>query len=160
MTQIAVFPGTFDPITVGHEDLIQRAAYLFDHVIVAVARNNAKQPLFALEDRIDMTKQAVSNCKNVTVYGFDNLLIHFAREHNARVIVRGVRIATDFEYELQLSNMNRSMDSSIETLFLTPAEKFSYISSSLVKEIAKLNGDITCFVNPHVVKALKSIEWR
>ncbi len=159
MTQTAVFPGTFDPITVGHEDLIQRAAYLFENVIVAVAKNTGKQPLFSFEERIAMTTEAVANCKNVTVLGFENLLIHFAREHQAKIIVRGVRIATDFEYELQLSNMNRSMDAKIETVFLTPAENFSYISSSLVKEIARLNGDITCFVNPNVVNALKSIEW-
>ncbi len=159
MSKTAIFPGTFDPITVGHEDLIQRAASIFERVIVAVAKNPAKNPLFSLEERITLAQQAVGNSKNVMVQGFDNLLIHFARQHNASVIVRGVRIATDFEYELQLSNMNRSMDSHIETIFLTPAEKFSYISSSLVKEIAKLNGDITCFVNPQVAQALKSIEW-
>lgn len=157
MSSIAIFPGTFDPITVGHEDLIMRASYLFEHVIVAVAQNAIKGPLFSFEQRIDMAKNAVSKCKNVTVKGFDNLLIHFAREHNAKIIVRGVRIATDFEYELQLSNMNRSMDASIETVFLTPAEKYSYISSSLVKEIARLHGDISCFVNPNVVTALKGI---
>lgn len=159
MSQIAIFPGTFDPITVGHQDLIQRAAYLFDEVIVAVAENVNKAPLFTLEQRIDMTRKAVSGNKKVTVKGFANLLINFAREHNARVIVRGVRIATDFEYELQLSNMNRSMDASIETIFLTPAEKYSYISSTLVKEIAKMNGDVSSFVNPDVVNALKGIKW-
>lgn len=159
MTQIAIFPGTFDPITVGHQDLIQRAAHLFDEVIVAVAENVKKSPLFSFEQRIEMTRQAVSANKNVKVKGFANLLIHFAREHRANVIVRGVRIATDFEYELQLSNMNRSMDATIETIFLTPAEKYSYISSTLVKEIAKLDGDVSSFVNPEVVKALKSIKW-
>lgn len=160
MTQIAIFPGTFDPITVGHQDLIQRAAALFDQVIVAVAENVAKVPLFTLEQRIDMTRNAVAGNKNVTVKGFNNLLVHFARDHKANIIIRGVRIATDFEYELQLSNMNRSMDAKIETLFLTPAEKYSYISSSLVKEIAKLNGDVSSFVNPEVVSALKGVKWR
>lgn len=159
MTQIAVFPGTFDPITVGHQDLIQRAANIFEHVIVAVAENAAKSPLFTIEQRIAMTKNALLHKKNVQVKGFHNLLVHFAREHNAQVIVRGVRIATDFEYELQLSNMNRSMDANIETIFLTPTEKYSYVSSTLVKEIAKLHGDVSSFVNPEVVKALKSVIW-
>lgn len=159
MKQIAIFPGTFDPITVGHQDLIHRAAYLFDEVIVAVAENVGKSPLFSLEQRIEMTRKAISASKNVIVKGFDTLLINFAREHQAKVIVRGVRIATDFEYELQLSNMNRSMDANIETIFLTPAEKYSYISSTLVKEIAKLKGDVSSFVNPEIVKALQGIKW-
>ncbi len=159
MTQIAIFPGTFDPITVGHEDLIQRAASLFDQVIVAVAENANKTPLFSLEQRIAMTRRAVGGNNKVIVKGFDNLLIQFAKQHKANIIVRGVRIATDFEYELQLSNMNRAMDASIETIFLTPAEKFSYISSSLEKEIAKMRGDVSSFVNSDVVAALKSTEW-
>ncbi|HSX20447.1 MAG TPA: pantetheine-phosphate adenylyltransferase [Gammaproteobacteria bacterium] len=159
MTQIAIFPGTFDPITVGHEDLIQRAASLFDQVIVAVAENVNKTPLFSLEQRIAMTRRAVGGNNKVVVKGFDNLLVQFAKQHKATTIVRGVRIATDFEYELQLSYMNRAMDGSIETIFLTPAEKHSYISSTLVKEIAKMHGDVTCFVNADVVEALKSITW-
>lgn len=159
MTKIAIFPGTFDPITVGHQDLINRAAKLFDQVIVAIAENSKKKPLFSLEQRIEMTRNAIGGNPNVTVKGFDTLLLTFAREHKANVIVRGVRIATDFEYELQLSNMNRSMDANIETLFLTPAEKYSYISSSLVKEIAQLNGDVSSFVNPEIVKALKEVKW-
>lgn len=159
MENIAIFPGTFDPITMGHQDLIQRAASIFDKVIVAVAENAPKAPLFSLEQRIDMTRNAVANSKNIVVKGFDNLLINFAREHAAKIIIRGVRIATDFEYEFQLANMNRSMDASIETMFLTPAENFSYISSSLVKEIAKLHGDVSSFVNPEVVKALKGVKW-
>lgn len=159
MSQIAIFPGTFDPITVGHQDLISRAAKLFDQVIVAIAENAKKKPLFSLEQRIEMTRHAVDSCANVTVEGFDTLLLHFAHKHKAKVIVRGVRIATDFEYELQLSNMNRSMDANIETIFLTPAEKYSYISSSLVKEIAQLNGDVSSFVNPNIVKALKEVKW-
>lgn len=159
MKQIAIFPGTFDPITVGHQELIQRAANLFDEIIVAIAENSIKVPLFSLRQRIEMTTKVLSKSKNVTVKGFNNLLIHFAHDHGAKVIVRGVRIATDFEYELQLSNMNRSMDPGIETIFLTPAEKYSYISSSLVKEIARLNGDVSSFVHPDVVSALQDIKW-
>ena len=159
MSQIAIFPGTFDPITSGHQDLIERAAKLFDQVIVAVAENNLKSPLFSFEQRIDLTRKALSACKNVQVKGFDNLLINFAHEHNAKVIVRGVRIAADFEYELQLSSMNRSMDPSVETIFLTPSVKYSFISSSLVKEIAQHAGDVSSFVDPEVVKALKEVKW-
>lgn len=157
--QTAIFPGTFDPITIGHEDLIKRAAKIFPQVIVAVAKNNPKNPVFDLEQRIKMAEEALSCCKNVKVMGFNNLLVEFAREQKASIIVRGVRIATDFDYELQLANMNQSMDAEIETIFLTPSPQFSYISSTLVKEIARLNGDVSCFVNKNIVRALKGVVW-
>lgn len=156
MTKIAVFPGTFDPITLGHQDLIHRAAQIFDTIIVAVAENVKKAPLFTLDKRITMVQNAVQIDKNVQVLGFKNLLVDFAREHGAQVIIRGVRIAIDFEYELQLANMNKGLNPSIETIFLTPAEKYSYISSSLVKEIAKLNGNIANFVNIEVIKEMQN----
>lgn len=159
MTKIAIFPGTFDPITLGHQDLIQRVAQIFDQVIVAVAVNIAKDPLFNFDQRILMAKNAVMTEKNVVVKGFDKLLVDFAHEHNAKIIVRGVRHATDFGYELQLSSMNKNLDPNIETMFIAPLDKYAYISSSLVKEIAKLNGDITKFVNPEVVQIFKSVQW-
>lgn len=157
--QTAIFPGTFDPITIGHEDLIKRAAKIFPQVIVAVAKNNPKNPVFDLEQRIKMAEEALDSYKNVKVMSFNNLLVQFAREQNATVIVRGVRIATDFDYELQLANMNRSMDAEIETIFLTPSPQFSYISSTLVKEISRLNGDVSCFVNKNIALALKGVVW-
>lgn len=159
MTNIAIFPGTFDPITLGHQDLIERAASIFDQVIVAVAENNIKMPLFSLNERISMAQDAMRNFKNVKVAGFNNLLVEFAAQQNAKIIIRGVRIATDFEYELQLANMNKTLNPKIETLFLTPAEKYSYVSSSLVKEICRLKGDINSFVNTTVKQALQDKLW-
>lgn len=159
MTQIAIFPGTFDPITKGHEDLIARAAILFSEVIVAIAENAIKKPLFTLEQRISMSRKALGQHNNVKVFGFSNLLVDFAREHKAEIIIRGVRIAADFEYELQLANMNRNLSPKLETIFLIPSEKYSYISSTLVKEISKLNGDVAHFVNAEVVKSLQGVPW-
>ena len=159
MTKIAVFPGTFDPITIGHQNLIQRAAQIFDQVIVAVAENVAKKPLFNLEQRVTLVKNALSKEANVTVQGFNSLLVDFLREHNAKIVVRGMRIAADFEYELQLSSMNKNLDPTIETMFLAPLDKYAYISSSLVKEISRLNGDVSNFVSHEVVLALKSAKW-
>ena len=159
MTKIAVFPGTFDPITIGHQNLIQRAAQIFDQVIVAVAENVAKKPLFNLEQRVTLVKNALSKEANVTVQGFNSLLVDFLREHNAKIVVRGMRIAADFEYELQLSSMNKNLDPTIETMFLAPLDKYAYISSSLVKEISRLNGDVSNFVRHEVVLALKSAKW-
>jgi len=160
MTQIAIYPGTFDPITHGHEDLIARAANIFTKVIVAIAENNAKTPLFNLGQRISMAQQAMHKYPNVSVMGFSNLLVDFAAENNAQIIIRGVRVTADFEYELQLANMNRALNMNLETVFLTPSEKYSYVSSSLVREIAMLGGDVFGFVNNDVVKAFQGITWR
>ncbi len=160
MTQIAIYPGTFDPITYGHEDLISRAASIFTSVIVAVAENAEKTPLFSLGQRISLAQQAIHKYPNVSVVGFSNLLVDFATDNNAQVIIRGVRSSTDFEYELQLANMNRALNAKIETIFLTPSEKYSYVSSSLVREIAKLGSDASSFVNNDVIKAFQDVTWR
>ncbi len=159
MTQIAVFPGTFDPITFGHQELIMRAVQLFTQVIVAVASNNLKKPLFSLEQRTSMVHGSIKGSKNIQVIGFSNLLVEFMREHNATVIVRGVRVAADFDYEMQLASMNRDLNKNIETVLLTPAAQYSYLSSTLVKEVAQLGGDVSSFVNAEVVAALKSVKW-
>lgn len=156
MSTTAIYPGTFDPITNGHCDLVQRAANLFGHVIVAIAANTHKSPFFSLDDRISLAKSALSGIKNVEICGFDILLVNFVRERNAQVVLRGLRAVSDFEYEFQLANMNRKLAPEIETLFLTPAEKFSYISSSLVREIANLGGDVSDFVHENVGAALKN----
>lgn len=151
----AVYPGTFDPITNGHSDLVARAARLFDHVIVAVAANPKKTPLFPLEQRVELARQALVGIGNVEVSGFSSLLADYVRERGAQVILRGLRAVSDFEYEFQLAGMNRRLVPEVETLFLTPAEQYSYISSSLVREVAELGGDITDFVHPAVKAALK-----
>ena len=154
MTITAIYPGTFDPITLGHADIARRAAALFDHVIVAVAAGEPKHPLFTLEERIQLAETTLQNMDNVSVQGFDVLLAHFAREVNAQVFVRGLRAVSDFEYEFQLAGMNRNLIPEVETIFLTPATEYSYISSSLIKEIAKLNGPVQDFVHPDVMAAL------
>ncbi|HFQ91626.1 MAG TPA: pantetheine-phosphate adenylyltransferase [Chromatiales bacterium] len=150
----AIYPGTFDPITHGHSDLIQRAVRLFDHLIVAVAASPAKAPTFHVEERIDMARAALEGVERVEVCGFDQLLVDFIHERGAQVIVRGLRAVSDFEYEFQLAGMNRKLAADIETLFLMPAEQHAYVSSSLVREIAALGGDITPFVHPRVHAAL------
>lgn len=150
-----VYPGTFDPITNGHVDLIHRAARLFDRVIVGVAADTGKTPLFATEERLRLARDSVVDLPNVEVVSFEGLLVNFARQLGVEVIMRGLRAVSDFEYEFQLAGMNRRMAPDIETLFLTPAEKYSYISSSLVREIARLRGDVTTFVTPPVQAALK-----
>lgn len=155
MTITAIYPGTFDPLTNGHVDLIKRAARLFPKLIVAIAANASKKPLFSLDERVKLAKQGLAEISNINVIGFDNLLIHFAKENNAQVIIRGLRAASDFEYEFQLAGMNRQLDATIETVFLTPAEEYTYISSSFVREIAALGGDISVFVPEVVKKALK-----
>lgn len=155
MSTIAVYPGTFDPITNGHTDLVERATKLFDKVIVAVAASPKKRPVLAHEVRISLAKQVLAHLPNVEVMGFDNLLTEFARSVNGKVVVRGLRAVSDFEYEFQLANMNRVIAPDVESLFLTPSEKHSYISSTLVREIASLNGDFGQFVNPMVERVLR-----
>ncbi len=152
----AIYPGTFDPVTNGHTDLVARAARVFDHVIVAIAESPHKSPQFSLERRIALTRNDLSGLDNVKVVGFDNLLIDFARESGANVLVRGLRAVSDFEYEFQLASMNRHLYEPIETLFMTPDEQYSFISSSLVKEIARLGGDVSAFVSPEVKAALRA----
>lgn len=151
-----VYPGTFDPITNGHIDLVQRASQLFDHVVVAIASNKKKQPLFTIEERVDLAKDVLSEFKNVEVCGFNCLLKDLVAEKGAQAVVRGLRAVSDFEYEFQLANMNRVLAPSMESLFLTPAEHLSYISSSLVKEIAALGGDVSQFVPPAIIDALNT----
>jgi len=155
MTKItAIYPGTFDPVTLGHADIVGRAARLFNHVIVGVAASPSKTPVFSWEERIDLARTALSSFAQIEVVGFDNLLVDYARQRGAQVIIRGLRAVSDFEYEFQLSRMNRKLARDIETLYLTPSEKFEYISSSLVREIASLGGDIGDFVHRDVQTAL------
>ena len=151
----AIYPGTFDPVTNGHSDLVHRAAQLFDHVIVAVAANTTKTPAFSLDERVDMARTVLGGTKGVEICGFDSLLVHFVAARGAQVILRGLRAVSDFEYEFQLAGMNRKLAPTIETLFLMPAEQYAYISSSLVREIARLGGDVSEFVHPHVKAALQ-----
>ncbi|MEM9254396.1 MAG: pantetheine-phosphate adenylyltransferase [Pseudomonadota bacterium] len=154
-TNTVIYPGTFDPITNGHVDLAERAARLFDKVIIAIAHSEKKTPLFTLEERVLLCRSALSHLDNVEVAGFSNLLTDFAQEHGARCVLRGLRAVADFEYEFQLANMNRAMYPEFESIFLTPSEHLSYISSSLVREIASLEGDITPFVPSEVAEALR-----
>ena len=153
--RIAVYPGTFDPVTHGHTDLVTRASRVFERVIVAIAESPHKSPMFSLEERIDMTRREMRDLDNIEVVGFDNLLMDFVTDHGAGVVLRGLRAVSDFEYEFQLASMNRRLNDEIETLFLTPDEGFSFISSSLVKEIARLGGDVSEFVGADVERALK-----
>ena len=146
----AVYPGTFDPLTRGHEDLVRRASTLFDAVILAIADSRAKKPFFTLEERLDMARQVLADLGNVEVVGFNGLLIDFARQHDARVVVRGLRAVSDFEYEFQLAGMNRNLSPDMETVFLTPSEQHMFISATLVREIAMFGGDISKFVHPIV----------
>jgi pantetheine-phosphate adenylyltransferase len=150
-----VYPGTFDPITNGHTDLVERASRLFDRIIVAVADSPKKGPALPLELRVDLARQALAHLEGVDVVGFDCLLADFVRQMNASVILRGLRAVSDFEYEFQLANMNRKLAPEVESLFLTPAESLSFISSTLIREIASLGGDIDKFVHPAVASALK-----
>lgn len=149
-----LYPGTFDPITRGHGDLVERAARLFDHVIIAVAASPKKNPLFSLEQRVALAKEVTAHLPNVEVLGFSTLLADFAKAQGATAFLRGLRAVSDFEYEFQLANMNRQLVPEVESLFLTPSEKYSYISSTLVREIAALGGDVEKFVHPAVNSAL------
>lgn len=155
MTVAAMYPGTFDPITYGHEDLVRRAATLFDRVVVAIAVDTgSKRPMFSVDERVDMARRALAGFDNVEVRRYEGLTVDFAVEHDLRVIIRGLRAVSDFEYEFQLANMNRHLTDDVETAFLTPTEEYTFISSSLVKEVAQLGGDVSKFVSPEVEKAL------
>ena len=154
MKYIAVYPGTFDPITNGHTDLCERAARLFDEVVLAVAVDTCKQTFFDLETRLELANNVFVDQPEIVVEPFDGLLVDFARQRGAQVILRGLRAVSDFEYEFQLAGMNRSLDHEIETMFLTPAEQYAFLSSSLVREVAMLGGDVSNFVHPRVAAAL------
>jgi len=151
----AVYPGTFDPLTRGHEDLVRRASPLFDKVVLAIADSKAKRPFFTLEERIGMAREVLGDIKNVEVVGFSSLLTEFVRKQNARVVLRGLRAVSDFEYEFQLAGMNRNLYPEMETIFLTPSEQHMFISATLVREIATLGGDVSQFVHPLVEKNLR-----
>jgi pantetheine-phosphate adenylyltransferase len=155
MKRSALYPGTFDPITNGHHDLVRRAASLFDHVIVAIAANPNKAPMLSLEVRIDLARRVLHDLPNVEVLGYSGLTVEFARQHRVAVVIRGLRAVSDFEFEFQLANMNRHVAREIETVFLTPKEQFTFISSTLVREIAVLGGDVREFVDPIVEAELK-----
>lgn len=152
--QRAVYPGTFDPMTMGHVDLVKRASKLFDSVIIAIASSDSKKPMFSLEERIEIGDKIFADDPKVEVVGFSGLLVNFAKDNDANILIRGLRVVADFEYEFQLANMNRAMSPDIESVFLTPKEEYSYISSSLVKEIATMGGDVTRFVDPVTLDAL------
>jgi pantetheine-phosphate adenylyltransferase len=151
----AIYPGTFDPLTRGHEDLVRRASRLYDPLILGVADSRAKRTFFTLQERVAMARAVLGDLKNVEVVGFDSLLTDFVRSHNARVVLRGLRAVSDFEYEFQLAGMNRSLYPDLETVFLTPSEQHMFISATLVREIAALHGDVSKFVHPLVEKKLK-----
>jgi len=155
MNVTAIYPGTFDPLTNGHTDLIQRAAKMFSTVIVAIAHNPSKKPCFSLNERVDLANTILGHLSNVKVIGFSGLLADLAFDHKADVLIRGIRAVSDFDYEFQLANMNRRLNPDLESVFLTPSERNSFISSTLVKEVARHNGDVSEFVSPLVVEALK-----
>ena len=155
MTVSAMYPGTFDPITLGHEDLVRRASPLYDRVVVAIAAHTgSKAPMFTFSERVELANQALDGLDNVVVMGYEGLTVDFARDNGLAVIIRGLRAVSDFEYEFQLANMNRHLTEEVETVFLTPTDKYTFISSSLVREVASLGGDITEFVSPKVGEAL------
>ena len=155
MKIVALYPGTFDPITNGHYDIVLRATKLFDKVIIAVAKSTSKRTAFTADERVTLAKTALAGLENIEVKTFDGLMVDFAKKTNANVIIRGLRAVSDFEYEFQMASMNRQLHTSAETVFLTPAEHLSYISSSLVKEVATFGGDISPFVHPEILSALK-----
>jgi pantetheine-phosphate adenylyltransferase len=151
----AVYPGTFDPLTKGHEDLVVRAGRIFGEVIVAVADSQTKRPFFSLEERVDLAKNVLASYKNVQVVGFAGLLSEFVKQHEANVILRGLRAVSDFEYEFQMAGMNRRLTPNVETMFVTPSDKYMFISATIVREIAMLGGDVSDFVHPLTAQALK-----
>ena len=152
----AMYPGTFDPITNGHCEIVRRAAELFDRVVVAIAESPAKQPLFSFDERVAMARAVLSGLPNISVDGYDGLTVGYAADHDLSVIIRGLRAVTDFEYEFQLASMNRHLDVGVETVFLTPTVEYAFVSSSLVREVAALGGDVNKFVHPDVVRALQA----
>ena len=154
MAVSAMYPGTFDPITLGHEDLVRRATRLFDKVVVAIAANPSKEPMFSLEERVQLAQNVLAGLDSVEVMGYSGLTVDFAKDNGLEAIVRGLRAISDFEYEFQLANMNRHLTDEVESVFLTPTETYTYISSSLVREICSMGGDISEFVSPKVKAAL------
>lgn len=152
--RLAIYPGTFDPITKGHEDLTRRAARLFDRVLLAVAESPAKQPFFPLAARVSMAQEALADLPNVAVCGFNSLLMHFVREQGAQVVIRGLRAVSDFEYEFQMAGMNRQLYPEVDTVFLTPGEQYMFVSATMVREIARLGGDVSKFVQPAIARRL------
>lgn len=156
LTTRILYPGTFDPMTNGHIDLVVRASKMFDEVVVAVAVGHHKNPLFSLDERVQLAKKSLAHLNNVEFVSFDGLLVNFFKAQKATAVLRGLRALSDFEYEFQLANMNRTLDPTFETVFLTPSEQYSFISSTMVREIARLNGDVSKFVPSHVVEAFES----
>ncbi len=154
--RVAIYPGTFDPITRGHEDLVRRAASLFDKVILAIAESPSKRPRFTLAERVEMANEVLGDLKNVQIVGFNSLLMNFVHEQGAKVVVRGLRAVSDFEYEFQMAGMNRSVYPEVETVFLTPGEQYMFISATMVREIARLGGDVSKFVQPSVEQRLRA----
>ena len=154
--RVAIYPGTFDPITRGHEDLVRRAGSLFDKLILAIAESPSKRPYFTLDERVEMARETLADMKNVEIVGFNTLLMDFVHERGAKVIVRGLRAVSDFEYEFQMAGMNRSLYPEVETVFLTPGEQYMFISATMVREIARLGGDVGKFVQPSVNKRLRA----
>ena len=153
--RVAIYPGTFDPMTRGHEDLVRRASSLFDRVVVGIAQSRSKRPFFTLEERVDLARQVLAPYKNVEIVGFDNLLMDFLHERGAKVILRGLRAVSDFEYEFQMAGMNRNLYPEVETVFLTPGEQYMFVSATMVREIAVLGGDVSKFVHPAVSERLQ-----
>ncbi len=152
---VTIYPGTFDPFTRGHEDLVRRAALLFEHVLVAVAKSNTKGPIFTLDERVEIAREVLAPFPNVQVVGFDCLLMDFVRAQNAHLILRGLRAVSDFEYEFQMAGMNRKLFPDVETVFLTPSEEYMFISATMVREIARFGGDVSKFVKPAVLARLQ-----
>ena len=155
MSLIAVYPGTFDPITNGHTDLVNRGVKIFDKVIIAVAENPTKNTLFTISERVNFIEKIFEGNTNIEIFPLNKLLVEFAKDHGATVILRGLRAVSDFEYEVQLASMNRSMEPNIESVFMSPAEKYGFLSSSIIKDIAKHDGDLSKFVDKEVLKSLK-----